>query len=308
MEDLEAVEVTLPPDPREYATAEGSASPLLSFVYAIGQIKPRFPSLSVEKEFVQALGRADASGKTDQEAMELVLSDRGNRYLLRHLCWVFEIEGIETYLLMPRDSIDFDLLADAIRQRPDPGDLDVIIGTLGPLAPAEGCGLVVPIVTFDQLYSFTRDELLKSIPRNPTGTSGESDAGNSTGTSDNSDTGNSTGTSDDKKFAAAAGELLDRILQIADNAGATDEHRALNYLSLRYPVIYRQIAKAHKENSSLSSVDVIPSRLRGLRNVLDVIFSFTNRETDVTEKFFVRVDVTEEFPFLVTKLSPYYDR
>jgi hypothetical protein len=27
----------------------------------------------------------------------------------------------------------------------------------------------------------------------------------------------------------------------------------------------------------------------------------------VTEKHFVRVDVTEEFPFLVTKLSPFYD-
>jgi hypothetical protein len=26
------------------------------------------------------------------------------------------------------------------------------------------------------------------------------------------------------------------------------------------------------------------------------------------EKFFPRVDVTEEFPFLVTKMSPYYDR
>jgi hypothetical protein len=31
-------------------------------------------------------------------------------------------------------------------------------------------------------------------------------------------------------------------------------------------------------------------------------------QTDVVEKYFVRVDVTEEFPFLVTKLSPYYDR
>jgi hypothetical protein len=26
------------------------------------------------------------------------------------------------------------------------------------------------------------------------------------------------------------------------------------------------------------------------------------------EKFFARVDVTEEFPYLVTKMSPYYDR
>jgi hypothetical protein len=32
------------------------------------------------------------------------------------------------------------------------------------------------------------------------------------------------------------------------------------------------------------------------------------QRSDVTEKFFVRVDVTEEFPFLVTKLLPYYDR
>jgi hypothetical protein len=33
---------------------------------------------------------------------------------------------------------------------------------------------------------------------------------------------------------------------------------------------------------------------------------YTNRTTDVREKFFVRVDVTEEFPFLVTKLSLYF--
>ena len=50
------------------------------------------------------------------------------------------------------------------------------------------------------------------------------------------------------------------------------------------------------------------SSLSGARKILDVIFSFTNRGTDVTEKFFCRVDVTDEFPFLVTKLSPYYDR
>jgi len=42
--------------------------------------------------------------------------------------------------------------------------------------------------------------------------------------------------------------------------------------------------------------------------VVDVIFSYTNRNTDVTDKSFCRVGVTEEFPFLVTKLSPYYDR
>jgi PatG C-terminal len=51
-----------------------------------------------------------------------------------------------------------------------------------------------------------------------------------------------------------------------------------------------------------------PSHLSGTRKVLDVIFSYTNRNTDFTEKFFVRVDVTDEFPFLVTKIWPYYNR
>jgi PatG C-terminal len=50
------------------------------------------------------------------------------------------------------------------------------------------------------------------------------------------------------------------------------------------------------------------SRLGGTRRIVEVIFTYTNRQTDVDEKSFVRVDVTEEFPFLVTKMSPYYDR
>jgi len=53
---------------------------------------------------------------------------------------------------------------------------------------------------------------------------------------------------------------------------------------------------------------VRPSRLSGPRKIVDVIFSLTHRETVLTEKHFVRVDVTEEFPFLVTPMSPYYDR
>ena len=95
---------------------------------------------------------------------------------------------------------------------------------------------------------------------------------------------------------------------MADNAGATDEHRALNYLTVRYPAIYATAADAFGRNASLTAVEARPSRLSGVRKVVDVIFSYTDRATDVVEKSFVRVDVTEEFPFLVTKLSPYYDR
>jgi hypothetical protein len=255
-----------------------------SYVYAIGRIEPRFPRPSVEKEFAQATGRSDMAGLTDRQALQKLLSQRQNRYLARQLCWVMTIEGLETYILAPRDPVDLELLVEALRATPSPVDLDVVIGVRGPIAPPELCnGLMVPIVVFDQIYSFDRDSLIKAIPRPEKVPA--------------------------KEFAASAEELLDRIMQMADNAGGTDEHRALNYLAVRYHAIYATASECHYvRNSSLTAVEVVPSRLAGTRKVVDVIFSYTSRTTDVTEKYFVRVDVTEEFPYLVNKMSAYYDR
>ena len=85
----------------------------------------------------------------------------------------------------------------------------------GPIAPPQMCnGLMVPIVVFDQIYSFDRDTLIKAIPK-PEKTSA-------------------------KEFAPVAEELFDRIMQMTDNAGATDEHRALNYLRGALPGHLRQ--------------------------------------------------------------------
>jgi len=253
------------------------------YVYAIGRIESRFPGPSVEKEFAQATGRAETAGLTDRQAVMKVLAQRQNRYLARQLCWVMTIEGLETYLLVPRDPPDLDLLTESLRSTPSPMDLDCVIGHLGPIAPPTLCnGLMVPIVVFDQIYSFDRDTLIKAIPR-PEKTSA-------------------------KEFGPAAEQLFDRIMQMADNAGATDEDRALNYLAVRYQAIYANTADAFARNASLTSVNVMRSALSATRNIVDVVFSYTNRNTDVVEKFFVRVDVTDEFPFLVTKLSPYYDR
>jgi hypothetical protein len=95
---------------------------------------------------------------------------------------------------------------------------------------------------------------------------------------------------------------------LADNAGATDEHRALNYLAVRYPAIYAQATESFALNRSLTSVEVRPSRLSGTRRIVQVIFTYTDRQTDVVDRYFCRVDVTEEFPFLFSKLAPFYDR
>jgi hypothetical protein len=94
---------------------------------------------------------------------------------------------------------------------------------------------------------------------------------------------------------------------MTDNAGATDEHRALNYLAMRYPAIYANAAEEFARDFSLSGVEVRLSPLSSTRKLVDCIFAYTNRNTDFTEKFLVRVDTTEQFPFLATKLSPYFD-
>jgi hypothetical protein len=258
-------------------------SPPPSFVYAVGQVEPRFPGLAVEREFAQAMGRLETAGQTDRQALRSVLEERTSRYLARQICWVLTIEGLETYILTPRDPADFDLLVEAVR--PDPGahDVDVVVGMRGPIASPDRCnGLMVPVVAFDQLYSFDRDTLVRAIPRPQD--------------------------QPEEKFQATAAELFDQIAQVADNAGALDEHRALNYLAVRYHAIYTKAAESHAAESALSGVEVRPSRLSGARNIVDVVFSYTHRRTDTTERYFVRVDVTEEFPFLVTKLSPFYER
>ena len=75
---------------------------------------------------------------------------------MRQLCWVLTIEGLDTYILHPRDPADFDLLVEAIRPTPRLTDVDCVVGVRGPIAPPEMCnGLMVPIVAFDQIYRLT---------------------------------------------------------------------------------------------------------------------------------------------------------
>ena len=256
------------------------------FIYALGRIEPRFPGLALQKEFAQVSAHTKTAGLTDGEVFQCVLTDAANRYLARQMCWILTIEGVETYIVTLVDPTDLDVLLETVRAAPNGLDVDVVIGVRGPIAPPEACGgLVLPLVACHQIYSFDRNKLVASIPR-PSGIPAK----------------------DEKAFRSAAGEVFDRIMQMADNAGSTDEDRAVNYLALRYPAIYARAAEAHAQNYSLSGVEARRSRLRGVRNIMDVVFSYTHRETDVTEGYFARVDVTEEFPFLVTKLARYYPR
>ena len=73
-----------------------------------------------------------------------------------------------------------------------------------------------------------------------------------------------------------------------------------------YPGIYAKTAEEFARDFSLTGVDVLPSPLSATRKIVDCIFSYTNRNTDFTEKFSVRCDVTEEpsVPISIETLSP----
>ena len=55
---------------------------------------------------------------------------------------------------------------------------------------------------------------------------------------------------------------------MTDNAGATDEHRVLNYLAMRYQVIYAKTAEKYGADYSLTGVEVVPSSLSSTRKIL----------------------------------------
>jgi len=253
----------------------------LQFIYALGRIESRFPLISVEKEFAQLLGSSDTKGKTDRAAFRHVLSEPQNRYLARQLCWVMSISGQETYILVPREPSDLDLLIDSLRQSPDSDALDAVIGVRGPVASPDRCnGLTLPVVVFDKLYSFDRASLIKALP---------------------------TAKKDNKEFEAVSAEVLDRILSSTDNAGAGDMHRAVNYLALRDPGIYLKAADCYGRDLALTSIEGRSWRLSVTRKIVEVIFTFTHRKNEFVEKYAVRVDVNDEFPFLVSKIAPYFD-
>ncbi len=253
----------------------------LPFVYVLGQVEARFPNRSIEKEFVQIIERSKSANFEHQQAFYSVLSQPENRYLARKLSWILTMEGVPIYILLPTGPEDLNILLEAIRPPACPLDRQVVVGRKGPVAPPEMCGLEVPMVLVDQLYSLEYGDFIKTI-------SPESIS--------------------DERFKAAAEDMFRRMMQMADNTGSTDKHRALNYLSVRYLAIYSTAAEKLENSFSLTSAEAIPSRLSDSRKIISVVFSFTNRETGIMEKYFVRVDVTEEFPFIVTKMAPYYDR
>ena len=263
--------------------AEAAAPP--AFVFALGSVEVQFPDPALEQEIRDVAAMTGVTGQENSPAwLYNVLRDPAARYVARQLCYLFTVEGQPAYALRLRDATDFDTLIQALAPGERGQDVDLVVGVRGPMAPPEMCGgVLVPMLLVDQLMSFKRGDLIGRIPA-PAG-------------------------ADEDAFRDTAEAVFDRLVQIADNVGATDAHRALNFLAVRYVPLYQLAADMERRGFQLTAVEVGVSRLSGTRKIVAPIFTFQNRTTNgFVEKYFVRVDVRYEFPMIATHLQPYFDR
>jgi len=266
-----------------------SGAPLLppvGFVYAVGHLTARFPTLGVEKEFTQLIEATPSTALVEIDQLKAVLQEPESRYLGRHLCWVFVTQHVDAFTIAPRDTLEVTQLVDALGAANHEDLIQAVVGApTDASVAAPGCaGLGLPTVAAEQLLSFTLDEFVEALPR-------EDDAG---------------GQVEDSAARAVSRDLFNRLTQRTDNRGISDEHRALNYLALRYPPIYHMTISALSQGKSLVGVDARHAHNSG-RRLVTVQLVFRSRRTDLTERYQCLVDITDLFPFLVRPLSPIYD-
>lgn len=249
------------------------------YVYAIGRINARFPSIDIEKELAQVVRGTETVNLTDREVLHQVLSQPENAYIAREMCWVFSVGGVEAFTVVPKSGIELAELIGSLALGSQPGATNVLIGTRSPMSlPASACGgLSLPTVLASKIYSFSVDEFVKALPL-------------------------------DKGQVAAGQDLLNRITHLIDNVGDLDEHRAVNYLAMRYPAIYSLVIENYARDQSLQGVGISPVSTRSQRRLVDVTLRFVSRKTDVRELYAARVDVTGMFPFMVTALRPVFEK
>lgn len=251
-----------------------------SYIYAVGVIKPLFPSLDLQKEFDGAAKQL----KVSERDYYSVFSADGQpyMYIAEKMCWILTINNIDAYIVVPRSQLELNDIINALKPPANSvaETLSVVLGLKGPVAPAEYCnGLQLPMVLCNQLYFFTLDDLL----------------GNLTG--DDIDT-------------EAIKDVIN-TLEFKPNDGAADADRAINYLAFRYPEIYRKTASLKKPASSstdsrfLVDVTTKSSGVSSGRSIIDVIFKFQSNTTGEINFWYCSVDVTGQFPFLSSPLQTY---
>jgi len=279
-------------DGENQSSGEGDSSPP-TYIYTsnLGQIRPVFPSLTIEKEFYQV---APPGIPFSDELLYYVLSQAENLYLAREMCWVYSIGNTETYIIKPVS--DEQVLALVAASKPVPQDkplassLIKIIGMGRSVATLAACGgRELPIVSLSKLFWSNYQEFFDEV-RNYF-----------------------------LRFTTVPGYFDSQILQVINqlwqaglNPGNADNYRAINFVLTRYLGVYQNahsilfpLSSELEPQYTLVAVEAKPSILQGDGKIYDVIFTYQPINSGQTKMWYCQVDLKTEFPYLVMPMGEY---
>ena len=248
------------------------------YVYAIGSLDVRFPSLGIEREYQQRERAIDNLPPARGGRIRAVIER--NPHLGLRIGYVFVIGGSPAFALTPATGSLRESFLTAISQMQEPEHSCVVIGRVGTFTnPAAFGGLLLPTVSVDQLYVFSAKDWQDELSRvaQPALESRKIDA---------------------KQFKSISRTMFREMTSMPENVGVSDGHRALNYLLVQHPGIF--LAATERSHHVLDRIETRPIQASGGRRHIAVILSFLDRGTGVPERMYCTVDVTEEWPFVVS--------
>jgi hypothetical protein len=260
------------------------------FVYVLGTVDVCVPDPSIEEEIhniARTLNRP-AGQISDPGWLHDILSHADARYVARQLYWMVSVEGQPAYVLKLRDPCDWPQLIDCLARAAKGSDREIFVGLRGPVMALPN-GPEAHLLFVDQIAETT---LVEPID----GSRGSAEPARQK-------------KSERKKTTAQMpSELFNKLVQTADNFGTTESQRALNFLAARYRPLYDLAREMDHKGFQFADLNILESRLSGKRRIVDPVFVFRNRKTNFVERYFVRVDVTHEFPMIATHIQTYLGR
>lgn len=252
-----------------------------SFIFSIGSLSLRFPSVAIENEFRQRERMTVARGTKLPESVikRSILVLRENEHLARNICIVQSITGIPAYIVLPATAHVLDQLLSALEKSSD-AVWTLLIGRSGGMAPPTACnGILAPYLICDTVYVFTLDELLENLSKIVTAIV-------------------TTRKWSKETFKKTSEEVFRQIVNIPDNLGANDGHRALNYFATQHPGPYIAVME-RTGHALLHRIDTLVSDGPAGQILVTIVMNFVDRMTGVPERLATTIDVTEEWPFVV---------
>jgi hypothetical protein len=245
------------------------------FVYAIGKLEVRLPTIGIEREFRRCARGEEGRTPSRSERMHSVL--RANHYLASKVCYLLSIGGTPAFSLMPAIQSAREELLGALPRMDVPHHWVLVIGKLGPTSRPSDCGgLLVPLVFCDQIFSFSLEEWIQDLQKSLA---------------------HETKPEFRETLAVTARDLFTQSVNSLQNVGVNDAHRALNFLLMRHPGVFLAVAE-RRGRAVLEKVESRVTAGLGTRRQVLVILTFLSLSTGVPERLFCRIDVTEEWPFL----------